>query len=299
MQPNAQIKCFKELILFADGTNMFLTGKDPDDLVRKMSQEMINVVDWLKLNKLSLNLSKTHFVLFRRKRNMVRLNEELIIDNVKINKVDNTKFLGVYLDECLTFQKHIGYIKGKVSRGIGVLCKCKSVLNENYLRILYNTILYPYFTYCVEVWGSTYSTYLDPLIKAQKWAIRIIAGAKRYDHTAPLYERLKLLDVRKIYLYFIQLFMYKYKFHLLPAFFDNLFVVNSAIHNHETRQKNQLHPPRIITMPFSRTVRVAGVHSYNYFSTKIDMDVTYGVYKKHIKKHLLELNDTSVIWQIL
>ena len=54
-------------ILFADDTNMFLSGKDPNLLVKIMNQEMENVVDWLKLNKLSLNLKKTHFILFRRK----------------------------------------------------------------------------------------------------------------------------------------------------------------------------------------------------------------------------------------
>ena len=55
-------------ILFADDTNMFLSGKDPNLLVKIMNQEMENVVDWLKLNKLSLNLKKTHFILFCRRK---------------------------------------------------------------------------------------------------------------------------------------------------------------------------------------------------------------------------------------
>ena len=47
-------------LLFADDSNMFLSGKNPDDLIKTMNDEMINVVDWLQLNKLSLNLKKKH-----------------------------------------------------------------------------------------------------------------------------------------------------------------------------------------------------------------------------------------------
>ena len=86
---------------------------------------------------------------------------------------------------------------------------------------------------------------------------------------------------------------------MIIPFFEKLYVKNSIVHNHETRLKNQLHPPLIVTMPFARTVRVPGVYSYNYFSTKIDMNVSYNTYKKRVKKHLLELNDTSIIWSIL
>ena len=101
--------------------------------------------------KLSLNLKKTHFILFRKRKQKVFLSEELIIDNVRINMVDSTKFLGVYIDQNLLFQKHILYIKGKISRGIGILYKCKPVLNETSLKMLYNAIIYPYFVYCIEV----------------------------------------------------------------------------------------------------------------------------------------------------
>ena len=278
---------------------MFLSGRDPNELVKTMSNEMNHVIDWLKLNKLSLNLSKTHFILFRRKSAKIELNEQLIVDKVKINMVDSTKFLGVHIDQSLTFQKHISYIQGKVSRGIGILFKCKPVLNERLLKTLYNTLIYPYFTYCIEVWGSTYSTYLEPLIKAQKRAVRTVAGARKYEHTFPLYQRLMLLNLKQIYLYFVQLFMYKYQHKKLPIFFDTLFTRNSNIHRHHTRQENELHLPLIISMPCSRTIRISGVHSYNYFGKIFDMNISYEVYKKRLKKHLLNLKDTSIVWNIL
>ena len=84
-------------LLFADDTNMFLSGLDPDQLVKMMNQEMKFVVDWLWLNKLSLNFTKTQFILFRikKKGQKVSLSEKLVIDNIKINMVNITKVLGV------------------------------------------------------------------------------------------------------------------------------------------------------------------------------------------------------------
>ena len=86
-------------LLFADDSNMFLTGTDPDDLVRRMNLEITNVVDWLRVNKLSLNLKKTHFIVFRKTNAKVHIREKLIIDNVNIEMKSSTKFLGVIIDK--------------------------------------------------------------------------------------------------------------------------------------------------------------------------------------------------------
>ena len=196
-----------------------------------MQEETIKVVDWLKLNKLSLNLKKTHFVLFHKKRDKVRLSEELYINNVKINRVDKTKFLGVIIDETLSFQSHVSLIKGKISRGIGLLYKCRPCVTEETMRTLYNTFIYPHFTYCIEVWGNIYSTHLDELVKAQKRAVRAIVGARRFEHSAPILKKLNLFNLNEIYIYFVQLFMFKYHHNYLSSAIDEMFVSNSSIHD--------------------------------------------------------------------
>ena len=64
------------------------------------------------------------------------------------------KFLGVFIDDRLTWKDHIQYIKLKISRGLGVLCKARKVLNSATLLTLYYTYIYPYISYCIEIWGS-------------------------------------------------------------------------------------------------------------------------------------------------
>ena len=91
-------------LFFADDSNMFVSGKNPDDLVKIMSEEMINVVDWLKTNKLSLNLKKTHFMIFRKRRGQIALSNNLVIDGEVVNRTNHIKFLGVMVDQHLTFE---------------------------------------------------------------------------------------------------------------------------------------------------------------------------------------------------
>ena len=135
-----------------------------------MNTEIVKVVDWLKINKLSLNLKKTHFIIFRKSRQKLNLENELFIGGIKIEMKTHTKFLGVLVDQHLTFEEH-----------------CK--------------FIYQYFTYCITVRGNTFSYILDPLMKLQKRALRLVDRAGKYDHTAPIFEKYELLNLRNLYIY--------------------------------------------------------------------------------------------------
>merc|ERR1712237_166674 len=129
---------------------------------------MTKIVDWLNVNKLSLNLKKTHFMLFKRRKKKSIINTDLVVAGITIASVNKTKFLGVIIDQFLTFEAHIQYIKGKVAKGLGILYRCKKFFNNNTLLTLYYSFIYPYFNYCNCIWGNIYQTYLDPLVKLQK-----------------------------------------------------------------------------------------------------------------------------------
>ena len=73
-------------------------------------------------------------MIFWRPRDQISSNDDLVINNVKIETTEQTKFLGVIIDQTLTFQRHINYIKGNMARGIDILCKVKSYFNSEKLR---------------------------------------------------------------------------------------------------------------------------------------------------------------------
>ena len=206
-------------LLFADDSNLFISGTNLNDMINTMNEEMVKIVEWLHVNKLSLNLKKTHFIIFRKARKKVEVSQNIIIDNVIISRTNKTKFLGVIIDELLSFQQHIMYIKGKVARGLGILYKTKKYLHQKTLTQLYNAFIYPHLTYCIPVWGNACKTYLDPLVKIQKRVIRLIKGAKKLDHTDPLFKELKILKISEIYVYTLQLIMYKHHHNLFQGIF--------------------------------------------------------------------------------
>ena len=125
-------------LMFADDTNGFNQGKSPQEMQHVINEESCNISVWLKVNKLSLNIDKTHFMLFCGKRR-VDQNITVKIDGKDIQRVKHTKFLGVIIDEQLTWKEHICYISKKVSRAIYIFSKVRSILNKITLRNLYYT----------------------------------------------------------------------------------------------------------------------------------------------------------------
>ena len=110
-----------------------------------------------------------------------------------INRTNHRKILGVMVDQHFTFEANVRFILGKISRGIAILYKAKIMLQEPTLLILYYPFLFPYFTYCITLWGNTYPTVLDPLVKGQKRAIRFVRRPSKCDHTYPVFQSLKFL----------------------------------------------------------------------------------------------------------
>ena len=116
------------MILYADDTNMFFTGDDLTKLYRDINIDLEKIVTWLNANRLSLNINKSHCMLFTRKK--AAYDRNIKINNEYINRVETTKFFAVYLDSKLTWKKQILYIKSKVAKGLGILCRARKVFTK-------------------------------------------------------------------------------------------------------------------------------------------------------------------------
>ena len=121
----------------------------------------------------------------------VKLNVKL--DCVSLNRVSSTKFLGVIIDENLTWKNPIDAISKTISRNIGMLTKLKRFVPENILYSLYCTLIFPYINYGVLKWDNTCKIYLDKIFKLQKWAIRTISNSHYRSHTGPLFSKFNIL----------------------------------------------------------------------------------------------------------
>ena len=153
-------------ILFADDTNMFFTGRYLQTMTKVIHEELINVHEWLHCNKLSLNVLKTHYIIFT-SRNKCANDVDIRIQNVPIERVYAIKFLGVQIDAQLTWKNHIEYACKKLCKCVGILAKAQKKLHKSSLLTLYYSFAFPYFIYCNHVWGNTYQTNLRSLVLVQ------------------------------------------------------------------------------------------------------------------------------------
>ncbi len=119
---------------------------------------------------------------------------QIYIDGVNIERVNEIKFLGITIDNKISWKWHINHVHSKISRSIAVLNKAKQVLDTKSLHILYCFLVLPYLTYCSEVWGNNYKTSFHSLITLQKRAIQITHKAGYRDLTNALFFESKLLQ---------------------------------------------------------------------------------------------------------
>ena len=197
-------------ILFADDTNLFASNSDLDTLISTINHELGLVYTWLNANKLSLHIGKTNCMLFAPKGKYISIKNKIFINGNPIDEVSETKFLGVIIDNRLTWASHIKYMKNKAAKGLGIILKCRKIFKTETLLSLYNSIVFPYFNYCALIWGSAYSIHLENAMVLQKKLIRIISGVKPRTHTLPLFENLKILTIKEVFYYTVGMFMYKF-----------------------------------------------------------------------------------------
>jgi hypothetical protein len=119
-------------VLYADDTNAFYSNSCLKTLSSTMQNEMNKVVKWLNANKLSINSSKTKFVIFKSKNKLLNTEVTLKINNDFLQQVLFIKFLGVIIDQNLTWKNHIS----SVLQGMGMLLvfTCRNVANMRLLR---------------------------------------------------------------------------------------------------------------------------------------------------------------------
>ena len=245
--------------------------------------------EWLCCNKLSLNVLKTHYMIFA-PRNKIVFDVKIQINCVSIQRVYCSKFLGVIIDPKLSWKNHIDYTCNKLSKCVGILCKARKKLPQPSLINLYYSFAYPYMIYCNHVWGNNYPSNLEKMKKSQKKLVRIITCSPYRAHTGPLFLANRLLNVNGINDYVIGIFMYNYLHGNTPNVFTDYFIHNRDIHHHETRGSDDLNVPygRLDIRKFS--LKISGAKLWNSLPGYVKESNSFVSFKKQLKNYLIDRN---------
>ena len=159
-----------KFILYADDANIIMTGNTIQEIQIKYDALIKNLIEWVHINGLSLNVKKTKYMIFS-KSSLQHAHFKPTIHNKPIEYTRSTRFLGVILDDKLNWNAHIKATKAKMTRYLGILHKLRSVLPPQAKKSIYHSMIESHLNFCSLVWGTTHKTKIDTLFRAQKKAI--------------------------------------------------------------------------------------------------------------------------------
>ena len=276
------------LLMFADDSTCTLFGDDLTQLKNLANTELNKISVWLKANKLSLNISKSNFMMFSPNKNVSLEDFSLSIDNQLINRISNTKVLGVIIDDELKWNEHILYVKNKISKVIGIMYRVRHKLDKPHLLSLYNTLALPHLLYCNIVWSVANKSSLETLFACQKKIIKCASSLKKRDSPELPFKLSNILNIYQLSTYSSCLFMHKFHTSNLPPLFDGYFSYSHEIHNYNTRRPISLRPPMFRSQLSKCFIKYRGVIIWNKLTAVCDVNVKMSTFKTKVKNLILE-----------
>ena len=294
--------CNSNILSFADDTTLFLSNSDIGSLYEEANKEMNSLYMWFCANKLSLNAKKTKYIILKPHSKKCSVeNRKLSIDGVSLERIGNdcvsksTKFLGICLDENLTWKHHIANVNSKISRALFSIKQVKNILPVSMLNKLYFALIHPHLIYGILSWGSAGKSTLQKTVTLQKRAIRMINKKSYNSHTDPLFLSSSIIKMQDLYNYQATIFMFDYTRKKLPSSFDSVFPYNCEIQNlRYTRQSRLLHIPRCESNFASKLPLYMLPSIWNKWSSHLSENTTRNQFRKHVKSTLINQYSSRV-----
>ena len=210
-------------IMFADDSSFIFSSKTIPELSKKVNEELVSILAYMQANKLSVNISKCKFMVFKpigKKKSIEKMSVSLNGHNLE--EVTNLKFLGCFLDNNLSFNTHINHVISKLRSGISALKLTRNILSYRCKKMIYNSLFKSHLDYCAILWHDKLNKTQTALItRLQKKAIRLIFSARWNVHTAKLFSISKIIPVERIFHNESILFLKKHQNNELPEIFTD------------------------------------------------------------------------------
>ena len=263
--------------MFADDTAFSLSSLSHVDVLDSINNVTQAFVEWSQSNRLSINTEKTFYMSCTNK--PLSENFNIVLNGETIDCRSSEKYLGLILDNNLSFKPHIDYVCCKISKALGIIYRSRDFLPKSVLVSLYYSLVYPYLNYCIIAWGNTFDSHLQPLRVLQKKIIRIILFKSFGSPSSPLFHELNLLKLDDIYVYRVAILM----------FTEGSQDIYNRNHGYNTRNRNSLRPEYHRLTSTQRSVSYSGPSIWNNLPNYITASSNIASFKILLKKHLISL----------
>jgi hypothetical protein len=238
--------------IFADDTNIIITHSNLTDFRKEINIVVEKISNWFQYNLLVLQFNKTYYMHFTTKS---KLAVHIHISH-KISPIINTfstNFLGLTLDNTLSWKTHIEQLSSKLNSACYVIRSLKSVISTMNLRTIYFSYVHSIMTYGIIFWGNPSDSY--NIFRLQKRAKRIIMNAGNRISCREFFKKLNILPLYSQYILSLLWFVIK-----------NIdeFTKNSEVHTINTQQRSDLHSPSMNLTKYQKGVFYSGIKIFSH-----------------------------------
>ena len=231
----------------------------------------------MRINKLSLNASKSEYMVIGHRRQLNKIGNDLpdlVLNSEVIKRVDKTKHLGINIDESLNWKEQYKAIKNKLKGGLSSLRKLKNILPQRKLDQVYKALFESHLRYGNIFWSTLSNTKLSQLQRLQTRAKKLIANAKYKDGWI-----CKWLSVKSLISFDQGVMTYKILHDLCP---ENL--------RHRTRNHGDLQISKVRLEYAKRSFYFSGVKNWNDIPDNIRERDSIARFRTGLRDYLLNLS---------
>ena len=243
---------------------------------------MSNLVQWLRANKISLNVDKTELIIFKSKQTLLtkKCNRDLPkhlnfrISGQRINPTNKIKYLGILIDENISFKHHLQEVAIKLSRANGMLAKIRHFVTLESLLNIYHAIFGSHLRYACQVWGQSKSVQVNRIASLQRKALRIVHFQPYQCDCEILFYMSNILPIYQLVQFLNCLFVWEHQHSILPRIFDDYFTKRTG-YNHTLRSttNNNLFVPLKQTFTYGiNSIAYQCILCWNILPSKLKTD---------------------------
>lgn len=225
-------------VMYADDTTLLFSSSDPVSLQRNLNSNLSNIASWFYDNKLTLNVSKTKFMLFGTSKNLDKFSAvSLIFDNNIIEKVTHFKYLGVIFDSNMTWHQHIDYVSTNISKRCGIIYRVKYYLPKDVLKMLAEALIMPHFDHCSPIWSNCNGELRSTMQKAQNRLARILLSADIRTPINDMMDSLHWLQLHDRWTNQLLIIAFKCLKGSAPNYLSSQLMFTNSVHSYPTRHQ--------------------------------------------------------------
>lgn len=280
------LRLFGRLYLFADDTALVYEADSVSELYHMIQEDLKLLCIWFKKYKLTINIDKTVYIVFSKKNKIGEVTSYPMINGKQIQLVENVKYLGLIIDNRLTWEKHVAGIRKKIATLVGLFYKLNHFIPDHLRKQIYFSNFHSHFLYLMPVWSTCNKTLFSNADILHKRALKCLYNLERRFPTEALYQHTLVLPLQTYVLMSNVTLIFKLKHHLLHS---NVNIEEFLpTHTHATRHHQHFVPPRPLTTKFGiNGILYKSISAFRSLPPQISTLVSLNQFKLKLKIHFL------------